>query len=136
MPQQCQAVWPGAFCNNGVCKCSNSAPAWYTNDGPVCLNYGKSKYLINPVHRDVCSIGSNVQIVNFKLLAFSVKEHVLLVANLLSIGIRPSTTTFTPAKLIAVFNLVRKLTIVFAAQMIVALLTTPIQSNFAVLKEV
>lgn len=38
--RQCSAVWPGAYCSNGECKCAHSLPAFVTNQGKVCLNYG------------------------------------------------------------------------------------------------
>lgn len=38
--RQCSAVWPGSYCSSGQCKCANNQPAFLTNEGKVCLNYG------------------------------------------------------------------------------------------------
>ncbi|CAJ0593741.1 unnamed protein product [Cylicocyclus nassatus] len=38
--RQCEAVWPGAYCRSGECRCANNQPPFRTRDGLVCLNYG------------------------------------------------------------------------------------------------
>ena len=38
--EQCNSVWPGAYCSNGQCRCKNNQPAYQTNYGKICLTQG------------------------------------------------------------------------------------------------